>query len=278
MENAQVLLLSERKFSDLYLCYCGKSRCMPLHNYGPAVRPNYIIHYILEGKGRFCAGGNTYELEAGQGFLIVPGEQTFYEADRENPWTYLWVGFDGRNAGAYLRETGLTAEHPVYRCEKGEALEKVVQTMLENQKASSFVQFLLEGLLYQFFSVLAENIEMPQLSRRDSENLYVKRAVEFIRNNYFEDIKVTDIADYVCVNRSYLYTLFQKNLHMSPSKYLAEIRVSQGEKLLLMTDFSVEVAALSCGYRDGASFSRAFKERFGKSPAQYRKEKRKEQI
>ena len=278
MEEARTLLLSERKFSDLYLCYCGQSRCMPLHNYGPTVRPNYIIHYITEGKGCFCAEGNKYELEAGQGFLIVPGQQTFYQADKELPWTYLWVGFDGGNVESYLKEIGLTSEKPVYRCENGKVLQEIVGEMLENQKASFSGQLLLEGLLYRFFAALAENIEMPALSRQESENLYVKRAMEFIRNNYFEDIKVSDIADYVSVNRSYLYTLFQKSLHMSPSRYLAEIRMSQAEKLLLMTDFSIEVTARSCGYRDTLSFTRIFKEHFKMPPSQYRKEKRKEQI
>lgn len=278
MEEARTLLLSERRFSDLYLCYCGQSRCMPLHNYGPTVRPNYIIHYITEGKGCFYAEGNKYELEAGQGFLIVPGQQTFYQADKEFPWTYLWVGFDGGNVESYLKEIGLTSEKPVYRCENGKVLQEIVGEMLENQKASFSGQLLLEGLLYRFFAALAENIEMPALSRQESENLYVKRAMEFIRNNYFEDIKVTDIADYVSVNRSYLYTLFQKSLHMSPSRYLAEIRMSQAEKLLLMTDFSIEVTARSCGYRDTLSFTRIFKEYFKMPPSQYRKEKRKEQI
>ena len=150
--------------------------------------------------------------------------------------------------------------------------------MLEKQKASFSGQLFLEGLLYRFFAVLSEHIEMPVLSRQESENLYVKRAMEFIRNNYFEDIKVTDIADYVCVNRSYLYTLFQKGLHMSPSRYLAEVRMSQAEKLLMMTDFSVEVVARSCGYGDSLSFTRTFKEHFKMPPSQYRKEKRKEQI
>ncbi len=49
MENAFVLSLSEQKFSDLYLCYCGYADCEPLHSFGPAVRPNYIIHFKREG-------------------------------------------------------------------------------------------------------------------------------------------------------------------------------------------------------------------------------------
>ena len=59
MEDANVLQLKNRKFSDLYMCFCGYAKCSPLHNFGPAVRPNYIFHYILQGKGRFTVGEET---------------------------------------------------------------------------------------------------------------------------------------------------------------------------------------------------------------------------
>ena len=107
MEDAYVLQLSDRKFSDLYLCYCGYARCEPLHSFGPAVRSNYLIHYILDGKGSYRAGGRRYDLKAGQGFLIEPGTQIFYEADEKEPWTYLWIGFHGQRAEEYLKDAGL---------------------------------------------------------------------------------------------------------------------------------------------------------------------------
>ena len=56
MENANVLQLKNRKFPDFYLCYCGYSECERLHSFGPAVRPNYILHYIVKGKGIYQVG------------------------------------------------------------------------------------------------------------------------------------------------------------------------------------------------------------------------------
>ncbi len=60
MENAFVLELSESKFKDLFVCFCGYSQCKPLHGFGPAVRPNYIIHYIIDGKGFYQTGDHKY--------------------------------------------------------------------------------------------------------------------------------------------------------------------------------------------------------------------------
>ena len=62
MEDSYVLQLLAPKFKEFYLCFCGYAKCNPLHSFGPAVRPNYIIHYILEGKGIYQVGEQKYEL------------------------------------------------------------------------------------------------------------------------------------------------------------------------------------------------------------------------
>lgn len=72
MEASYIHLTSDRKFSDLYLCYCGYDECASGHSFGTAVRPHYLLHYILKGKGQYHIGEKRYHLSAGQGFLIFP--------------------------------------------------------------------------------------------------------------------------------------------------------------------------------------------------------------
>ena len=65
MEDCFVLQLSNRTFKDFYLCFCGHAKCGKLHSFGPAVRANYIIHYVLSGKG-YCTGAfGCYDAEDG---------------------------------------------------------------------------------------------------------------------------------------------------------------------------------------------------------------------
>ena len=66
---------------DLYLCYCGMEECDPGHHYGPTSRSEYLIHYILSGKGIFQADGKTYQLRENNAFIICPDEVTYYQAD-----------------------------------------------------------------------------------------------------------------------------------------------------------------------------------------------------
>lgn len=62
MEDAYVLQLLEPKFKDFHLCFCGYSDCKPSHSYGPVARANYIIYYILKGKGTYRVGEKKYQL------------------------------------------------------------------------------------------------------------------------------------------------------------------------------------------------------------------------
>lgn len=277
MENAYVLQLSDRKFSDLYLCFCGYAKCEPLHSFGPALRSNYLIHYILEGKGHYRIGGKRYDLSAGHGFLIEPGKQIFYEADEKDPWTYLWVGFNGRRAEEYLKDVGLGDGQLVFRSKRGRELKNLVVHMLKNYTISATDQFFLEGSLYMFFSVLARDISLPTVQGHGTENLYIKKALGYIQDNYGHSIRVADIAEYVCINRSYLYTLFRENVGSSPQEYLSNYRLSRAAELLSAKELSMESVAYSCGYRDPAAFGRVFKEKYQMTPLQYRKKYQQEQ-
>ena len=93
MEDSYVLQLLKPKFKDFHLCFCGFAECKPLHSYGPAARPNYILHYVMKGKGIYQVGETKYPLKEGQAFLIEPESLTFYQADKTDPWSYLWERF-----------------------------------------------------------------------------------------------------------------------------------------------------------------------------------------
>ena len=87
MEKAYKLEFAGEQTGSLYMNCCGLSRTEPMHSFGPALKPHYLIHYILSGKGKFTIGGEEYLLEAGYGFLIMPDELAFYQSDEEEPRT-----------------------------------------------------------------------------------------------------------------------------------------------------------------------------------------------
>lgn len=271
MEKAYKLEFQLDQTASLTLCSCGCSRTEPLHSFGPAIKPYFLIHYILGGKGRFQIGGKEYRLEAGSGFFIPPNELAYYEADEAEPWNYLWVGFRGKGVENILNSMGLSVAHPIFTCSQSESLYQVVKDMMEHNTFGVANELRRSGLLGIFLSILAENLLVSGNEEQDKANIYVSKAIEFIQQNYCNPIRVTDVAEYVCINRSYLYTLFENSIHMSPQQYLTVYRLSKAAELLLATQYSVETIASSCGYQDPLVFSKAFKQNKGMSPSQFRK-------
>ena len=122
----------------LTVYFCGSENCPPRHAYGPAVRPHYLLHVILKGRGIYQYKGQTYALSAGDAFLIPPAEVTYYQADEREPWSYAWVGFDGKAVPEILART-VFSDTFVFRNEAPESvtlltdqMKKLCETFLQS--------------------------------------------------------------------------------------------------------------------------------------------------
>ena len=58
-----------------YVNCCGLSQTEGLHSFGPALKPHYLVHYILSGKGRFSIGGKEYPLAWRALPVLLPGRK-----------------------------------------------------------------------------------------------------------------------------------------------------------------------------------------------------------
>lgn len=273
MEKSICIEFPKESDSDLYLNVFGHSITEPLHKAGPSVSSFFLIHFILDGKGEFSVNNLCYKLEKGQGFLIEPDCQASYISDKDTPWTYIWVGFSGREAKKILSSIGLTQESPIFKCDQGDKLKKYVFDMLEHNYSNQSDSYRLMGMLYLFLSVIAESqktkIEAP------SGNTYVNHAVSYIQNHYSVPVTIEEISDYVGINRSYLSTLFKEYTGMSPIKYLQNFRITRAQHMLTVTDIPIESIALSCGYQTAEAFHKIFRQITGMSPKTFRNGKRK---
>ncbi len=272
MEKAYKLEFTEEESDDLYVYCCGCSQTLPHHSFGPAVKPHYMIHFIINGKGQFSIGSQTYPLESGYGFLIVPEELAYYESDENDPWTYVWVGFGGKHAGEIVGELGLSLQQPIFKSENINGIYDIVKDMMEHNTFSVQDVLRRNGSLSLFLSEIAGGSSVSMRNDAGSANNYVQQALSYISQNYYNPIKVTDVAAYVCINRSYLYTLFQKEIGMSPQQYLTSFRIAKAVELLQLTSLPIESIAISCGYSDPLVFSKAFRQEKGVSPSAFRKD------
>jgi AraC-like DNA-binding protein len=250
----------------LSLHQCGWERCRPGHAFGPAVRAHYLMHVVMRGSGFYCVEGRRYALGPGEGFLICPGQSTYYCASEEDPWEYGWIGFDGFESKELLQRCGLSSGRPVFRDLSGGELASRLLRLVEMFEEGNNGYALL-GQLYLCFSCM---VIRPDAPRKSGEEEYSEKAMEFIRTNFGYDIRITDIARYVGVDRTYLYKIFVRRLGISPQRYLTEFRLELAARLLRESDLGVSEIAYSCGFQDPSAFYRYFKRQYSVTPRQYR--------
>lgn len=274
MEDVYTLTLEDKEshFDELHLSMCGHSVCYPDNNIGPAAHSCYVLHYILDGKGEYRIDGRTYTLEKNEGFLMMPNRVCSYKADHDDPWTYLWIGFDGTKAKSLLESMGFSDDHLTYSANCGAKLLKIINAMLKSDAVGMEQEFFLQAQMFQFFSVLSHALSMDaNFFRRDNQSYYVRAAESYIRDHYAEDIKIQDIADAAGISRSYLAILFQDILSTTPSDYLTGFRLTRAHEQLQITDLPINRIAENCGYQNPLVFTRAFKKKFNTTPVQFRK-------
>lgn len=261
----------QQEQTDLSVYNCGIEDCLPGHSWGPAIRGHYILHLVRSGCGTFTSNGQTYNLKQGDIFLITPAKAAQYQADLSNPWSYVWVGFRGLMADGLCREAGLNENHPVTSISNTDNLIEIIKEMINFPGGSRQHELTRLSLLYRFFADLLTISEDRSLSVETRQTEYLRQAVRFIEANYAETISVRDIAAHVGLDRSYLYTIFQRFMQTTPKEYLTRFRMSKASELL-HTSLSIGEIANSVGYNDALLFSKSFKKEKGVTPTKYRRQ------
>ena len=100
---------------------------------------------------------------------------------------------------------------------------------------------------------------------------YVRMAVEYIQMNYSRKITISEIADHVRLNRSYLGSIFKEYMNTSLQDYLVNFRINRACELMLDNNLSIGDISRSVGYDDQLLFSKMFKKIKGLPPKEYRK-------
>lgn len=262
-----------RTYTDLHLSYCGFEDTYPGFAFGPSKRHEYVLHIIKSGKGSFTLSNKTFHPKENQAFLIPPEVEASYQSDKQKPWSYFWIGFNGIRAHEVITSAGLSVNNPIMSIFSMEKLNGVVDQLLELRTLSFANELRRNGLLMQFWATLIEDHAADSLSSNHYATpgaVHIRSAVDYMTRNFNKTIRIGDLAEHLGVNRSTFTHSFKNAMGIAPQEYLLTLRMNKSASLLRNTPLYIAEIAAQVGYHDPLAFSRIFRKWFGMSPKAFR--------
>lgn len=128
---------------------------------------------------------------------------------------------------------------------------------------------LLQDLAEIITAIFLQRIPKPaQPNKRQSKDISL--AVEYIHNNYNNQMTLDEIARQVNYSQYHFIRLFKQETGLSPFEYLTKYRLDRAKELLNTTQLSITEICLQCGFQNNSHFATVFKRNTGHSPSVYR--------
>lgn len=136
-------------------------------------------------------------------------------------------------------------------------------------KGQSLIDLFLVQLAEAHSTLRKSATEYGVLSRRSLTDV-----VEYIESNLNQNLSLQEIAEVANLSSFHFLRQFKRTFLVTPHYYVLHRRVERAKLLLQNEAISIQDVATMVGFVDPGHFSKAFKQRTGLSPSQYRRQYR----
>lgn len=269
-----------------------------------------LIH-VKQGRGEFICG--SQKLEAGEGeLLLIPpnmlhaaypcreqravseaagcvgGEDGGSESGFE-PLLYdalvfspvmLGAGSGDRCTNECIRpivkgnvRTNVCIRREAAVYEQAESVAARIFACVHDNSASA--DLLLKSELLRLIWLLEEGGEILfEKNGIEGETEAIRPALEYMAQNFREDITVEQLAELVHLSKSHFMRCFRKAVGIGAIEHLTQLRIQAACEALGDGGEQIADIAFACGYSNLSNFNRQFLKRVGCSPKEYRKRNR----
>ena len=237
-------------------------RTLPFSDYAinlGATQKYYILEHVVAGRGKIMFGGEWYELEAGDTYVIDKNTVRNYYSDPDCPLEKKWVSFASDYVDFMFTRYGISAG--VYRIDVGDKFEKILAVPSEPISVKEKV-FRISAAVHEIILEIAKTSVcdtdgFSEIKNKLLEVLYEKASLEEIASGFF-------------MSKSNLIRIFKKHTGMTPYQFLLDEKIRVAKVLLKSTSMSVRAIAEELCFTDEHYFSFTFKKRTGISPLKFR--------
>lgn len=238
---------------------------------------NPEIIYVSQGEGVLQNDGKSYPMKQGNIFIINP--ETVHHIFSEKGIDYYFIIVDEE----FCAQNGIAVGNYSFSIQvndsdtKEKFLKLIKETEVYTEEYTDISPAKVRNAVLDLLIDVCEKHSERKVESREKVAVdYIKKALEYINDNFKNDITLEEIAEYVGINKFYLTREFKRFTNQTVFFCINTLRCKNAESLL-QSGATITEAALESGFESVSYFSRTYKKIRGFSPSAY-KENNKETI
>ncbi|MEJ8798103.1 GlxA family transcriptional regulator [Trinickia caryophylli] len=156
-------------------------------------------------------------------------------------------------------------------CAGGQASADFMLAMIAREHGAELAERIADTLGLGALRQAEERQRIPYVTAPGERHPRLNDALKLMEANVEDPLTTDEIAEAVGVSRRQLERLFRQYLGAMPSKYYLGLRLVKARLQLQRTSKSIVQVSLACGFASAAHFSNAYRERFGVTPREERR-------
>ncbi len=246
-----------------------KRKISPMHYHN-----DYELYLLLDGNVKYFIGDEVFDLQKGnlifvpKGFLHMTDSEECLHNER------LLINFESSVFSDDMLPVleDLTNSKLIYIAENNLHTIKDIfnQILVEDKSDKKYKNIMIENLI-KYLLIMLCRLRTNTPLRFNEKDEFMYKISEYISNNLSEDLSLSSISHKFALSEGHLSRKFKAVMGTGLNEYIRYVRIVNGERLLIETDFSVTEISERCGFNDSNYFSTAFKNIIGTSPLKYRK-------
>lgn len=225
------------------------------------------ILYMREGSQKIHINSEEYVVNKGDAAIIFPEQLHDYVRETKDATDEIIILCSPNFYRHYFSD--MSDKVPLNPIIKRESIHPDALYALEHiEIKDSFTAQLASTIM-----IITRFLEYTEL--KETKKIYLSdishRVIDYIREHFVQDITLESIAKEFSVNKNYISHIFSKKFEINFRKYLGMIRAEYAATLLRTTDDKITAIAEKAGFESQRTFNRIFREIYGITPQEFRK-------
>ena len=269
---------SPLEYGNIKVAQLGHRFCVAGSVIGTHIHLNlYELTIVTEGKAVVTTNGVSVPVEAGDIYLSLPADAHKIVSDVEEPLKYDFFAFTCQDEQLEkelerIAENYHAATARIFRDERIRLL--ISNAMDEIGQQRSYADEALCAIFQQILIYIIRGFQtiMPpkHSSAATRADILCHRVMNYIDTHIYTLKKLEDLADLTDYSYGYLSALFKKTTSSTLSDYYHEKKLNAARLLILSGNYKITEIAEMLNYTSVYSFSKAFFNRYGVSPRNYK--------